>query len=94
MIILLNPPYLFKTMLSALEYVIDKRTMAKLIPVCGSTDEVCRELAQRFAFAPSTVEWVKNTLNTPLDVALDPPDDASHLHLPGLKKEEHPSDTV
>ena len=74
-IILVNPPALFKVLISALGAIADARTMAKLQTVVALTPkDACDELRSRFGIDDAEVlSWLSTAFSTPAVPGTLPP---------------------
>jgi hypothetical protein len=66
-IVLLNPPLVFKVLISAIGAIADARTLAKIQQIDFETGaQACEQLAERFAITDSdTLRWLNAALDEP-----------------------------
>ena len=84
-ILLLNPPSIFRLLLSAAKPFVDQRTLDKLIPVTGPMNAVLKTLKEEHDFPESALSWLEKTLNQKLPNKSPPlPHDSRGLMLPSL----------
>ena len=63
-ILLINPPFIFKALLSAIGSIADERTLNKLVQINVTTgQEVVRELDQRFGLSKDIQIWLQDVFD-------------------------------